>query len=435
MTITATWEPPATFSREEICQASDEVLALPDLPIKMREDVFRIRVLDLDWDVGGDVFEPEDPARIARGADGKQVGVFLQHGGGGDHRSQRPMAQLLASKFGFKVASLTYPGHLYLYDESRDWPGDTINPDGTARTPIYNVDAPITPDQYRLVQDRKDDVLRAKYGTLMFLEAKEGTDFYYRLAMWPMVYEEAMRAVCTRNFPVGEFSVYLHGHSTGGPLVHMMLQRVENVAGLVGTESSPYGAIFGTMLNQGWPFPFNWITVRTWRDIARYAGPENGQEGLKRLPWLMEEIFERWQTQRLAPSIKSQQVIQFAAYHALEAGARVTAERLKLNAEETESLVQRFMSYPHPMSGPGVRQVPPLLYGVTRGSRDHTEERYRNILLTTLAELDPAPKARLTVWGAGVHGYMKAEEGLPKGIGPAIAKFWKDAITGGYYLQ
>jgi hypothetical protein len=30
---------------------------------------------------------------------------------------------------------------------------------------------------------------------------------------------------------------------------------------------------------------------------------------------------------------------------------------------------------------------------------------------------------------------MKAEEGLPKGIGPAIAKFWKDAITGGYYLQ
>jgi hypothetical protein len=435
MTTTTTWEPPATFSREEIRQASDVVLAMPDLPIKVREDIFRIRVLDLDWDIGGDVFEPEDPTRIARGADGKRVGVFLQHGGGGDHRGQRPMAQLLASKFGFKVASLTYPGHLYLYDESRDWPGDTINPDGTARTPIYNVDTPITPDQYRLVQDRKDPVLRAKYGTLMFLEAKEGTDFYYRLAAWPMLYEEAMRAVCERNFPPGEFSIYLHGHSTGGPLVHMMLQRLENVAGLLGTESSPYGAIFGKMLDQGWPFPFNWITVRTWRDIARYAGPENGQAGLRRLPWLMEEIFERWETQRQAPSIKSQHVIQFAAYHALEAGARVTAERLGMNADETEALVERFVSYPKPLSGPGVRPVPPLLYGVTRGSRDHTEERYRDILLTTLAELNPAPKARLVVWGAGVHGYMKAEEGLPKGIGPAIAKLWNDAIMGGYYLS
>ncbi|HYY89165.1 MAG TPA: hypothetical protein VFA49_10245 [Chloroflexota bacterium] len=80
-------------------------------------------------------------------------------------------------------------------------------------------------------------------------------------------------------------------------------------------------------------------------------------------------------------------------------------------------------------------QVPPLLYGLTPGSRDHTEERYRDVLLPTLAEMQPPPKARLVVFGAGVHGYMRPEPDLPKGIGPAVARLWHSAITEGYYVS
>jgi hypothetical protein len=433
MTATKLWEPPTTFTREAITQASDTLLGLPDIPFTQRTDIFRINVLGLDWDCAGEVFEPNDPSQIMRGADGKQVGIFLLHGGGGDHKSQRPMAEMLCGKFGIKVATLTYPGHVNWDGPDFAWSGDTIHPDGTARTPQYVRGEQITPDQYSLVQDREDPILRAKYGTLIFLEAKEGSDFYNRLAAWPMAYDEAMQAVCGRNFPVGDWSVNVHGHSTGGPLIHMTLQRVENVMGLVGTESSPFGAYFGKMLNQGWPFPFNWITVRTWRDTARYAGPENGPEGMKRLPWLMEEVFADWEKRLPSPCIKAQQLIQFAAFHALEAGARVSAQRLGMNADETEALVQRFVSYPLPLQGPNDKPLPPLLYGVTRGSRDHTEERYRGVLLPTYAALPTPPKVRLVVYEAGVHGYMKPEPGLPKGIGPAIATLWRDAIANGYY--
>jgi hypothetical protein len=434
MPAMTTWDPPREITREEIVRSSDEVLGRPDLAITNTEDVFRIRVLGLDWDIGGRVYQPEDPSRIPTGADGKKIGVFLQHGGGGDHRSQEPLATLLASKFGYKVATMTYPGHLYLLDPSRDWPGDTINPDGTARTPLWQVDRPTTPDQYELIQDRSNPVFRAKYGTLFFLKAKEGTEFYDRLASWPQAFEEAMIEVCRRNFPPAEFSIYMHGHSTGGPFAHMLLQRVANIAGLVGMESSPYGYIFSKMLNQGWDYPFNYITVRTWRDNARYAGPEAGPEGMWRLPWIMEEVFEDWEKRKHLPCIKAEHFVQFAAFDALAEAARASAKRLNMNSEETDALVERFVGYPRELSGPGVKPVPPLLYGITKGSRDHTQHRYENILLPMLAAMKPAPKARVVPFQAGVHGYMKLEADLPSGIGPAIAKFWDDAITGGYYL-
>jgi hypothetical protein len=434
MPAQTTWDPPQEITRDEIVRASEDVIARPDIPITNVEDIFRIHVLGMDWDIGGRVYQPEDPSRIPTGADGKKIGVFLQHGGGGDHRGQEPLATLLASKFGYKVATMTYPGHLYFPDPERNWPGDTINPDGTARTPLWQIDRPTQPDEYELVQDRSNPVFRAKYGTLFFLKAKEGTEFYDRLASWPLAFEEAMKEVCRRNFPPDEFSIYMHGHSTGGPFAHMLLQRVENIAGLVGMESSPYGYIFGTMLNQGWDYPFNYITVRTWRDNARYAGPEAGPEGMWRLPWIMEEVFADWEKRKHLPCIKAQHFVQFAAFDALAEAARASAKRLAMNAEETEALVERFTGYPKELPSPGVKPVPPLLYGITKGSRDHTEHRYKNILLPMLARMDPPPKARVVPFQAGVHGYMRPEPDLPKGIGPAIATFWDDAITGGYYL-
>lgn len=429
------WEPPHEITAAEIRSHSDRLLNRADHPYEVRDDFFTISSLGMDWEVCGRVYAPQPADSVIRGADGKRIGIFLLHGGGGDHRNMETMGRLLAGKFGIKVATMTYPGHFNFLDPKGDWPGETIRPDGTARTPLWDRNHPITPDQYELVQDRSDPVLRAKYGTLFFLRAKEGTHFFDRLGAWPYAYEEAMKALCARNFPVGEYSIYLHGHSTGGPFVHMLLQRVANIAGLVGMESSPFGAIFSKMLNQGWPFPFNYITVRTWRDVARYAGPEAGPEGMRRLPWLMEDVLEEWEKRKHLPGMKAQHLVQFAAVDALEAAGRYTAARLGLGPAETEEMAQRFRGYPSPLSGPGTRPVPPLMYGLAEGSRDHTPERYKNILLPALSELDRAPKVRLVFFRGGVHNYVKPESDLPKGLGPAVAQLWHDAITGGYYLQ
>src|SRR3546814_8552424 len=60
---------------------------------------------------------------------------IVLHGGSGDYKSMEPIARLFAGKFGHKAVAMTFPGRLYLDDPSRDWPGDTIHPDGSVRTP------------------------------------------------------------------------------------------------------------------------------------------------------------------------------------------------------------------------------------------------------------------------------------------------------------
>jgi hypothetical protein len=214
----------------------------------------------------------------------------------------------------------------------------------------------------------------------------------------------------------------------------MLLQRVDNIAGLVGMESSPFGTIYGKMLKQGWDFPFNWITVRTWRHIAKYAGAEAEEGADWRLPWLMEDVFEAWDKVKHQPQFKAEYFVTIGAVKPLGEAARATARRLGLDAAATEALVARFQGYPRELSGPGVRPVPPLLYGINAGSRDHTIERYRDLLLPELAAMDPAPKVRVMRFGTGVHNYERAEDGLPRGTLPAVVEMWDRAITGGYYL-
>jgi len=164
--VASNWEPPVELSREEIVQASDEVLAWPDIPVTVRDDIFRIRAVEMDWDIACEVHEPVDAARIPVGPDAKKVGMFLLHGGASDHRYMRPVAELLSRKFGCKVVAMSFPGRCYLLNDSHDWPGDTINPDGTVRTPHWCRDSLITPDQYELVQERSDLARRKKYGTV-----------------------------------------------------------------------------------------------------------------------------------------------------------------------------------------------------------------------------------------------------------------------------
>jgi hypothetical protein len=55
------WQPPEQVSREDTIARSDAVLAMPDLPLKQTEDIFRINALGLDWDMGVTVYESTSP--------------------------------------------------------------------------------------------------------------------------------------------------------------------------------------------------------------------------------------------------------------------------------------------------------------------------------------------------------------------------------------
>ncbi len=440
----AQWEPPADLSREEMVEISERVLNRPDIPYKAREDIFRFRALELDWEAGGMVYEPEDPSRIPIGPDGKKIGYFLIHGGAGDHRSKDTEARFLVSKYGVKVVTMTYPGRLYLNDPSREWPGDTIKADGSVRTPIWHRERPITQDQYEI---REDKSLQAKYGTLTLACGKEGTEFYNRMAGWPGAFEAAGKDLMRRNLPPGEYSVYIHGHSTGGPFAFMFTQRVENIAGVIGMESSPFGYIFRVQTrSSGNPtgkqygdLPFNCLHVRTWRDTARYAGPEalmqEGPEALMELPTLIEQVFESWERSKSRPNFKAEGPIHFGSVHQLSQAARATAKRLNLSVEETQELIEQYVGYSRELRGLNVKPVPPVIFGVALASADHMAARYRQVTLPMFAAMDPPPKVRLVEFKAGTHGYSRPESGLPMGTFPAVAETWWEAIQNGYYKK
>src|SRR3954471_970297 len=447
------WQPPESVSREETLARSAAVLAKPNPPLRQTEDIFRIHALGLDWDMGVTVYEPSDPKQIIRGADGNKVGVFLLHGGSGDYKSMEPIAKVFAEKFGCKAVAMTFPGRLYLDDPSRDWPDDTIHADGTVRTPIWLKGEHITPDQYEVVRDTS---MRLRYGTRTVARAKYGTIFYDRMAAWPVAFEAGMKDAMRRHFPADEYSIYLTGHSTGGPMVFFISQRVPNVAGMIAVENSPFGFIQeqqhdwsgalgkvagferGTKKRAPRSDPFNELYIRTWRDRARYAGPEAlGQEGpqaLMRLPWLMEEILDWWDKTKARPQFKAEYIITHNIRASLEAAARAVAQRLRMSDADTHALVQHYLGYPYPQSGPSAKPVPPVLFCISKDSRDHSPEVYQEVVLPMFARLDPAPKVRVTRWGAGVHTYHKSEAGLPLGIAPPVVELYVRAIQEGYFV-
>src|SRR5439155_16991067 len=117
-----------------------------------------------------------------------------------------------------------------------------------------------------------------------------------------------------------------------------------------------------------------------------------------------------------------------------EAAARAAAARLKLSGAETEALVRHYLGFPYPQSGPGAKPVAPVLFCIAKDSRDHSPEVYREVVLPMFAKLDPAPKVRVTQWGAGVHTYHKAEASLPLGIAPPVVELYVRAIQEGYFV-
>ena len=449
----ATFRPPALMSREECIRASKTIQAMPELPVVEREDVFRISAVGLDWDIGTMVYEPTPTESIMRGADGKKVGFLLLHGGSGDGKSMQVFSRILSRKFGCKVVAFTFPGRTYFDSPTRDWPDDTIHTDGSVRLPIWQIGEQITADQYDLV---RDTTKRLRYGTRTVARAKPGTRFYDRMAGWPIAFEDALKEACRRNFPPGEFSIYVHGHSTGGPFVSMLTQRVENIAGAIAVENSPFGYIqeaqhawsgslgkisgFKRVTKKPAPRqdPFDELYIRTWRDLARYRGPEAlGQEGpqaLMRLPWLMEEILDAWSVAKSRPQFKAEYIVTHNIRSSLTAAAEATARRLGLDKTATKALVERYVSLTHELKGPKAKPVPPFLFALSKDSRDHSPEVYRAVIMPMFRKMRPAPKVAMTRFGAGVHTYVKPEADLPSGIGPAVAQVFMDAIRGGYYV-
>lgn len=448
------WKPTPTVSRAQCVADSQTVQRLPDLDVRQHEDVFRVHELDLDWDLGVQVYGPADPDAAAHGPDGRKIGGFFLHGGQDDWRQMQPWALLMARKFGWKVVVGTFPGRLYLPDPSRDWPGSTINPDGTVRTPIWLQDEAITPDQYTLVQDTS---MRLRYGTRTVVHAKPGTTFYHRMAGWPVAMEQGMKEAMRRHFPVDEYSIYVQGHSTGGPMVCMLSQRVPNIAGILATENSPFGEIgkrqaewsgslgkiegYERVATSGGERhdPFYELNLRSWRDLARYRGPEAlGKEGpaaLMRLPSLMEEILDESARQSVRPLFKCEYIITHAVNDSLRAAATVTAQRLGYDASATQALIDRYVGYTHELRGPGTKPVPNTLFGISRDSRDHSKQVYDEAVLPMFASMKPAPRIALQHFQAGVHMLWTPEESLPLGIMPAVSKSWHDAIVNGFFLN
>ncbi|HWO42773.1 MAG TPA: hypothetical protein VNO43_13315 [Candidatus Eisenbacteria bacterium] len=446
------WTPPEFVTREQCVKDTEEVLGAPDIPIIKTEDIFRISALGLDWDLGMVVYQPQDPARIPRDAGGKRAGFFLLHGGSGDFKGIESYSKLLAQKFGYRVVAGTFPGRFYFPDPSRNWPDDTIRPDGTVRTPIWKQGEEIGADQYEVVRDVS---MRNRYGTRTLARAKPDTLFYFRMAAWPAAFEEGMVEAIRRHFPEAEFSVYAQGHSTGGPFICMLSQRVPNMAGVCATEHSPFGYLCSGRDLWGGDMgkisgyeklekkgkqrsdPFNELYIRTWRDLARYAGPEAlGQEGpaaLMRLPALMEDIFTAWETAKARPQFKAEYIVTHAIIASLEAAAQASAARLRMNRDETDALIRRFVGYTRELSGPNVKPVPPFLFEIAKDSRDHSPEVYQEVIMPGFRAMTPPPKIALTRFGAGVHSFWKAEKDLPLGIAPSVVKSWHEAVTGGYF--
>jgi len=462
VTANSDYEPPTELGIDEIIAASNDLLNRPDIPVRGElgyvEDIIRVEAAEMHWDLGMSVHEPVDESQIAVGSDGKKIGIFLLHGGSGDFKSMHRQARILSHKLGYKVVSMSYPGRHAFHSESRDWPGENVNDDGSVRTPVWLRGERITRDQYEVIFDTGQ---RPRYGTRRLAKAKPGTLFHHRMAGWPLALEAGGKAAMQKHFPADEYSIYVHGHSTGGPLVNMLSQRVPNIAGVLAIENSPFGYIYraqaawGGQLGKIGDFdvpeesillpsrsdPFDELYIRSWRDSARYVGPEllgsEGPQALMRLPMVMEDILAGWERSQKRPQFKAEYVITHGIEASMTAAAKATADRLGLDDKETSDLVAHYIGFTRELSGPGVKRVPPVMFQISGFSRDHSREVYEQVTIPMYEAMDPAPKYSFTQFMAGKHGYMARDEenGLPFGLGPSVFLQWDTAIKSGWFVQ
>jgi hypothetical protein len=448
---TARWEPQPHYSHDEILEIDSSVRARPFGALDEVEEIFRIETLGMEWDIAVKIITPSDPGKRANSPDGRRTGFLLLHGGASDLSSMEPLARELAGRHGHTALAMSFPGRHYFPDPERLWPGDTIAPDGTVRTPIWLAGETITPDQYEVVEDTS---MKLRYGTRTLARAKPGTVFYNRMAAWPMAFENAMVEACRRFFPDPDWWVYTNGHSTGGAFSALITQRVTNIGGQAEIETAPIGYINqkkhgaphvpGQMVDEGLAKlakrtdAFNDLSIRTWRDLARYTGYEamraDGEKGLERLAWMIEDVLGAWDRAKSQPNFKAEFPITHNVLDSLESAARAVAHRLTLDESATANLVEHYRGYCRYDERPGARPVPPILYVNTKDSRDNTPAAFNGVILPMLSELQPAPLVRLITLGAGTHSYYKQTDEFPWGMVPLAAAIFSEAISNGYYL-
>jgi hypothetical protein len=182
---------------------------------------------------------------------------------------------------------------------------------------------------------------------------------------------------------------------------------------------------------------FEDLTIRTWRDKARYLGPEvasaEGASGLMRLPEIIEDVMESWEKTTIQANFKCEYLVTRNIATSLEAAATVTAERLGLTDTEKSALVNRYVGMTRELSGADALPIPPTYFMITKASRDHTEDVYHSVVLPMYAAMAGPPRTGLTVFGAGVHNYAKPEPDLPMGVAPAAIALWQHAIAGEFF--
>ena len=149
----------------------------------------------------------------------------------------------------------------------------------------------------------------------------------------------------------------------------------------------------------------------------------------------MEEIFEMWDEVKRFPQIKAEYFFHIHSIPALTEAATETARRLGMSDSEKQDLVDHYIGMGRPLTGDGVKPVPPLLYIINKFSRDHTAEKYYGVMLPMLEKIEPAPRTRIIEFGTGIHSYWRPENGLPMGLVPPTVDLVCNAIEAGYYLD
>jgi len=91
------------------------------------------------------------------------------------------------------------------------------------------------------------------------------------------------------------------------------------------------------------------------------------------------------------------------------------------------------VGYTRELTGPAVKPVPPVLFSISKDSRDHSPEVYHGVIIPGFKAMKPAPRAKLIRFGAGVHTFWLAEKDLPLGIAPSVVRLWNEAIKDGYF--
>jgi hypothetical protein len=152
------------------------------------------------------------------------------------------------------------------------------------------------------------------------------------------------------------------------------------------------------------------------------------------LAMMMELVFEDWDVDKKRANFKAEDFIHKNSTKSLADAARATAKRMKLDANATEVLVQRYVGYCRELSGPGVKPVPPFL-SIHGGDDDTVSIKHAQKVVPLFEAMKPAPKVRLVLLEIGTHDWTIVDKDFPDGTIPVVVKMWNDAILGGYYTK